>query len=65
MAESQLLKRTQELLNTTLIPMSRIAKVVGCNPVTLKTIREGKNVPNVVLCEAVYNMLSRDPLEVK
>jgi hypothetical protein len=48
-----------------MIPMTKIARVVGCTTATLRTIRERKNVPSVVLCEKIYNLLSRDPLEVK
>lgn len=62
---SKLLARTSELLKTTLIPHTRIARVVGCSTRTLYTIREGTNVPNVELCEAIYNLLSRYELEVK
>jgi len=62
---SRLLARTRELLATTLIPISRIAKELECSPPTLRLLRDGKHVPNVELCEAVYNFLSRDPLEVK
>lgn len=62
---SKLLARTQELLRETLIPLARIAREVGCTQGTLYGMRDGKNVPNVELCEAVYNFLSRDPLEVK
>ena len=62
---SKLLDRTIELLNTTLIPMTRIAKAVDCNPATLKLLRERKNVPSVVLCEKIYDLLSKHELEVK
>ena len=62
---SKLLARTIELLNKTLIPQARIAREVGCHAATLRALREGKHVPNVELCEAIYNVLARDPLEVK
>jgi transcriptional regulator with XRE-family HTH domain len=62
---SKLLTRTRELLSTTLIPMAKVARELGCSSVTLRLLRDGKHVPNVELCEAVYNFLSRDPLEVK
>lgn len=62
---SRLYERTSELLGETLIPLTKIAKITGCNQRTLAGIRDKKHVPNVELCEAVYNFLSRDPLEVK
>jgi len=45
--------------------MTRIAKAVDCNPATLKLLRERKNVPSVVLCEKIYDLLSKHELEVK
>jgi len=62
---SKLLDRTIELLDTTLIPMTKIAKVVECVPSTLRLMRQRKNVPNVVLCEKIYDLLSKHDLEVK
>lgn len=67
--ESTLYKRTRELLNETLIPHTKIARAVGCCSKTVAVIRDGKNVPNVDLCEAIYNFLSvqrgGEKLEVK
>jgi DNA-binding XRE family transcriptional regulator len=62
---SKLLERTRVLLSTTMIPLTRIARELGCNPKTLYSIRDGENDPGVTLCESIYNFLSRDPLEVK
>lgn len=62
---SKLLDRTIELLDSTLIPMTKIAKAVGCTTATLGTIRARKNTPSVVLCEKIYNLLSKTELEVK
>lgn len=63
--QSKLWARTAQLLKETPIPLTRIARVVGAHPRTLATVRDGTNAPSVELCEAVYNYLSRDPLEVK
>ena len=62
---SKLLARTRDLLKSTLIPDTRIAKAVGCSSKTIAIIRQGKNVPSVELCEKVYNLLSKYELEVK
>lgn len=62
---SRLLTRTRELLATTLIPLTKIARELDCNPRSLALLRDGKHVPSVELCESIYNFLSRDPLEVK
>lgn len=62
---SKLMARTIELLNETLIPLAKIARAVECNQKTIYALRDGKHVPNVELCERIYNLLSRDPLEVK
>lgn len=62
---SKLLERTIELLNETLIPSTRIAREIDCSTKTLYLLRNGQVVPNVELCERIYNFLSRDPLEVK
>lgn len=62
---SKLMARTIELLNETMIPLAKVARAVDCNSKTIYMLRDGKHVPNVELCEAIYNLLSRDPLEVK
>ena len=62
---SKLLTRTRELLGSTLIPDTRLARAVGCSNKTIAAIREGRNVPSVELCEKVYNLLSKHALEVK
>lgn len=65
MQESRLLVRTSELLQTTLIPMSRIAREMGCHVSTVKAIRDRQNDPGVTICENIYNLLSKHELEVK
>jgi DNA-binding XRE family transcriptional regulator len=62
---SLLLDRTIELLDSTLIPMAKIAREVGCSAKAIEFLRKRRSVPNVILCEKIYNLLSRDPLEVK
>lgn len=63
--ESKLAMRTRELLADTLIPLTKIAERCGLSAVQVANIRDGKCMPNVRACEAIYNVLSPFPLEVK
>lgn len=61
---SKLLERTRQLLASAPMPLAKLAREIECDPKTLYLLRDGKHIPNVMLCEKLYNRLNGSPLEV-
>lgn len=62
---SKLLDKTVELLRNSDVPMTRIAARVGCTARTIQLLKGNTpHVPNVELCERLYEYLSGKQLEV-